>query len=119
MRHLRLEEVLSDLDNRGASSFNLQKMEQPMKNYQSRLTAAEAALVKGMIARGDLQSDIAAYFRTNSGRISEINTGQKFPEVRPAPPSALPPSEPDDRRWHWSEDDKVQVATTAHLRSHA
>lgn len=71
-----------------------------MKKYQQRLDAADAALVKGMIARGDLQSDIAAYFRTNSGRISEINTGQKFSEVPPAPPFALPPSEPDDRRWH-------------------
>jgi hypothetical protein len=52
-----------------------------------------------MIARGDLQSDIASYFRTNSGRISEINTGQKFVNVPPAPRSALPPAEPDDRRW--------------------
>jgi hypothetical protein len=71
-----------------------------MKKYQARLTANDAALVKGMIARGDLQSDIAAYFRTNSGRISEINTGQKFREIPPAPHSALPPSEPDDSRWH-------------------
>ena len=71
-----------------------------MKKYQPRLDAADAALVKGMIARGDLQSDIAAYFRTNPGRISEINTGRKYAHIPPAPPSTLPPSEPDDRRWH-------------------
>lgn len=71
-----------------------------MKKYQQRLDAADAALVKGMIARGDLQSDIAAYFRTNSGRISEINTGRKFKDIPPAPPAVLPPPEPDDHRWH-------------------
>lgn len=119
MRHFGLEEVLSDLDNRGASSFNLQWMEKHMKEYQPRLTAADAAIVKGMIARGDLQSDIAAYFRTNSGRISEINTGQTFLDVPPAPISALPPSEPDDRRWHSGEDRKAQGGGASTRSSYA
>jgi hypothetical protein len=44
------------------------------------LTEADAALVKGMLARGDRQHDIAAWFGVNGGRIAEISTGQKFRE---------------------------------------
>jgi hypothetical protein len=41
-------------------------------------TDHEIAIIKGMIARGDVQSHIAAYFGgSNGGRISEINTGKK------------------------------------------
>ncbi len=47
------------------------------------LTAKDAAVVKARIKRGDRQSDIAADFRVNGGRISEINTGKKFPDVPP------------------------------------
>jgi hypothetical protein len=43
-----------------------------------RLTVADAAVVKAMLVRGDRQSDIAAFFKVNAGRISEINTGKKF-----------------------------------------
>jgi len=58
-----------------------------------------AALIKGMIARGDRQSDIAACFLTNGGRVSEINTGnastgKRFAHVRPAPSDQLPPCGP-------------------------
>lgn len=59
-----------------------------------RLDAEIAALVKGMLARGDKQSDIAACFLVNGGRISEINTGERFADVAPAPAEALPPSGP-------------------------
>jgi hypothetical protein len=55
------------------------------------LSAADAAIVKGMLARGDRQSWIAAYFGgINQGRIAEISTGQRFPEVSAADPSKLP-----------------------------
>ena len=53
------------------------------------LTANDAALVKARLMRGDRQSDIAADFRVNGGRISEINTGKKFPDVPPAPANSL------------------------------
>jgi hypothetical protein len=58
------------------------------------LSSSAAALVKGMLLRGDKQSDIAAWFKTNSGRISETNTGRRFRDVVPAPPHALPPAGP-------------------------
>lgn len=54
------------------------------------LSAHDAAIVRGMLARGDRQHDIAAYFGVNGGRIAEISTGQKFPDIRPADPASLP-----------------------------
>jgi hypothetical protein len=54
------------------------------------LTATEAALVKGMLARGDRQHDIAAWFGVNGGRVADIATGKKFPNVAAAPPDRLP-----------------------------
>lgn len=55
----------------------------------------EIAIIKGMLNRGDVQSHIAAYFgSSNSGRISEINTGQKGADIAPAPADELPPSGP-------------------------
>ena len=57
-----------------------------------RLDAEIAALIKGMLKRGDRQSDIAACFLINGGRISEINTGQRFPDVPAA--TELPPHGP-------------------------
>jgi hypothetical protein len=52
------------------------------------------ALIKGMLARGDKQSDIAACFLTNGGRVAEINTGQKFSHVKAATLDELPPAGP-------------------------
>lgn len=54
------------------------------------LTPDQAAIIKGLLARGDRQQDIAAFFATNSGRVAEINKGKIFPEVLPAPRHALP-----------------------------
>lgn len=59
-----------------------------------RLDDEIAALVKGMLARGDKQSDIAACFLINGGRISEINTGERFADIPAALPDALPPAGP-------------------------
>jgi hypothetical protein len=51
-------------------------------------------LIKGMLKRGDKQSDIASFFGCNGGRIAEINTGQKHAEVGTASPEELPPPGP-------------------------
>lgn len=59
-----------------------------------RLSAADAALVKGMRKRGDRQHDIAAFFGVNGGRIAEICTGEKFDWVAAARESELPPPGP-------------------------
>lgn len=58
------------------------------------LNDAEIAIVKGMIARGDRQHDIAAYFGENGGRIGEINTNKKGAGVSAAPADQLPPPGP-------------------------
>lgn len=58
------------------------------------LNEKDAALVKGMLARGDRQHDIAAWFGVNGGRIGEIASGRKFPSIPAAPLVALPPSGP-------------------------
>jgi hypothetical protein len=55
------------------------------------LSAQDAAVVKGMIARGDKQHDIAAYFGQNGARIAEIKKGERHPDVKPAPITSLPP----------------------------
>jgi hypothetical protein len=65
-----------------------------MKMNTPRLTPNDAAVVKAMLARGDRQSDIAAYFKVNGGRISEINTGKKFVQVPPASNDNIPPPGP-------------------------
>src|SRR4051794_24279154 len=58
------------------------------------LTEIDASIVKGMLARGDRQHDIAAWFGVNGGRIGDISTGAKFPSVAVAPPEGLPPPGP-------------------------
>jgi hypothetical protein len=55
-----------------------------------RLSSADAAIVKGMIKRGDRQHDIAAWFGVNGGRIGEISNGDKFEWVDAAPLDQLP-----------------------------
>lgn len=58
------------------------------------LDEADAAKVKGMLARGDRQHDIAAWFGVNGGRIAEIARGRRFRDVLPAPAGELPPPGP-------------------------
>jgi hypothetical protein len=58
------------------------------------LDEQDAAIVKGMLARGDRQHDIAAWFGVNGGRIAEISTGAKFRSIATAPVSELPPPGP-------------------------
>jgi hypothetical protein len=51
-------------------------------------------IAKGMLARGDRQHDIAAWFGVNGGRIADISTGKKFPKILTAPFDKLPPPGP-------------------------
>lgn len=59
------------------------------------LSYRDTQVVKGMLARGDRQHDIASYFGVNGGRIAEIATGDNpYPNVNPTPEGQLPPSGP-------------------------
>ena len=58
------------------------------------LTAQDAALIRGMIARGDRHHDIAAFFGVNQGRIAEVGKGTRFPGVPSAEACELPPKGP-------------------------
>jgi len=57
------------------------------------LNESDAALVKGMLLRGDRQHDIASWFGVNGGRIAEVATGKRFGWVQPATGN-LPPKGP-------------------------
>ncbi len=59
-----------------------------------QLNERDAAVVKGMLARGDRQHDIAAWFGVNGGRIAEIATRQKFRSVAAIESANLPPAGP-------------------------
>ena len=50
--------------------------------------------MKGMLARGDRQHDIAAWFGVNSGRIAEIAKGKVHRNVQAARKEKLPPPGP-------------------------
>jgi|ERR1700722_10575145 len=55
----------------------------------------ETRIVKGMLARGDRQHDIASYFGVNGGRIAEIATGGgNYPNAQAALETELPPEGP-------------------------
>jgi hypothetical protein len=61
-----------------------------------KITEDDAAVIKGMLARGDKQQWIVAWFGGdfNPGRIAEINTGSRFPDVKAAGREKLPPIGP-------------------------
>lgn len=61
------------------------------------LSAADAALIKGMLSRGDRQHDIAAWFGVNGGRVAEIAVGERFAHVQASDIEALPPAGPYPR----------------------
>lgn len=58
------------------------------------LKASDAPIIMGMVARGDRDHDIAAWFGVNQGRIAEVKDGTKFGVVAAAPASQLPPKGP-------------------------
>jgi hypothetical protein len=55
------------------------------------LTHKDATIVMGMLARGDKNQDIAAWFGENPARIVEIENGQAFGTVSAAAATDLPP----------------------------
>jgi hypothetical protein len=55
------------------------------------LKSADAPIIFGMVARGDRDHDIAAWFGVNQGRIAEVKDGSKFGSVAAAASSQLPP----------------------------
>lgn len=57
-------------------------------------TDREIATVKGMLARGDKQHDIAAYFGVNGGRVGEVSAGHRGGSVVAAGQDTLPPPGP-------------------------
>ena len=58
------------------------------------LTESDAALVKGMLLRGDRWSDIASCFGVNQARIADVSSGKTFADVPVAAEAELPPSGP-------------------------
>jgi len=61
----------------------------------NRLSHRDTRFVKGMLARGDRQHDIAAYFGVNAGRIAEVATNDcNYPNAEPIPDAELPPAGP-------------------------
>ncbi len=56
------------------------------------LKSADAPIVLGMIARGDRDHDIAAWFGVNQGRVADVKDGKKFSSATAAPGHQLPPS---------------------------
>ena len=79
------------------------------------LTERDASLAKGMLARGDRQNDIAAWFGVNPGRIAEISTGASFQQVPVSKDQGLPPPGPyvvrDLVRKLWETTAKLSAVT--------
>ncbi len=55
------------------------------------LKRADASIIMGMVARGDRDHDIAAWFGVNQGRIAEVKDGSKFGNVAAAAANAYLP----------------------------
>jgi hypothetical protein len=55
------------------------------------MTPTQASMIKGMLARGDKQHDIAATFGLDSARVAEVKNGTRHPEVAAAVDARLPP----------------------------
>lgn len=59
-----------------------------------RLKATDAPTIVGMVARGDRDHDIAAWFGVNQGHVAEVKDGSKFGIPAAAPGLQLPPKGP-------------------------
>jgi creatinine amidohydrolase/Fe(II)-dependent formamide hydrolase-like protein len=55
------------------------------------LSHKDATIVMGMLARGDHNQDIAAWFGENPARVVEVENGTMFGSVQAAPANELPP----------------------------
>lgn len=58
-----------------------------------KLTNSDVSIVLGMVARGDRDHDIAAWFGVNQGRIAEAKEGSHG-SISAAPATTLPPKGP-------------------------
>jgi transcriptional regulator with XRE-family HTH domain len=56
----------------------------PYRRRSPDVTPEMAARIKSLLDLGMTQHDIAALFKINQGRVSEINTGLRFPGVGPS-----------------------------------
>lgn len=72
------------------------------------LRKADAPIIMGMVARGDRDHDIAAWFGVNQGRIAEVKDGSKFGTVA-ASGSDLPPKGPPGIKGRRLRDDVEQA----------
>lgn len=79
----------------------MKKKPQPSSRPTAITNAADAAIVKGMLKRGDTIHDVAAWFGMNSARIANVKNskceGAKWRDVPPAPLHTLPPPGPYPR----------------------
>ncbi len=55
------------------------------------LTDGDAAMIKGMLIRGDKQHHIAAWFGVDSRAVSHVSTGKTHVNVKALEPRLLPP----------------------------
>jgi transcriptional regulator with XRE-family HTH domain len=46
-----------------------------------KLTEDDARIIRALLSEGWLQSDVASLMGVNIGRISEVSSGDKFPDV--------------------------------------
>lgn len=64
------------------------------RGITSKIDERMASVIKGMVARGDRQMDVAVWAGVNQARVNEIvrgtRGGRRFAHVRPAPPDDLP-----------------------------
>ena len=67
------------------------------------LSATDAALAKGMLARGDHQHHVAAWFGVDSRAISNLARNKTFREVARARSEMLPPPGPYRMDHHFVE----------------
>ena len=58
------------------------------------MSELDAAEIKGMLQRGDKQTDLTFFYGVNSGRITEIKDGTKFSDVIAQAEDKLPPKGP-------------------------
>jgi hypothetical protein len=73
------------------------------------LKRADAPIIMGMVARGDRDHDIAAWFGVNQGRIAEVKDGSKFGSVAAAPQNTLPTKGPPGIKGRRLRDDVQQA----------
>ena len=74
------------------------------------LTQQQISEVKGYLALGHKQHDIAAKYGVNGGRIAEVSKGKVGASIKPAPASALPPLKAQARFFTPSQSPSEQIA---------